>query len=319
MPAKTAVDLQREVGHPKERWEALIASIPGGAVMRFAQVERDWLDLMWCLDAYRTAGIYTPGMGKPTLTDSERLAAVYRGKGNWFATLLAALLVERTHGQHILAPRGAVIGFSQDHQVDIAWPARKKDPLICVETKVTGAPAYGEAGRPRGGMSDFTNRRKELKFAATDLKLYRRQQETSIDHWGVWRSHARPLTYFLWAARLRESGPLDSSGRRKWAEDRIGKLVTEAQALVNTYLDGAGIYAWKLKQDRSGYEPVPLPRQAQVSSLDDVLYRIASEINRATADAGGQVPPPVSPPEQAVQTELLTEDAESQDAETNGS
>ena len=39
-------------------------------------------------------------------------------------------------------------------------------------------------------MSDLSNRRKELKFAATDLKLYRRQQETSIDHWGVWRERS---------------------------------------------------------------------------------------------------------------------------------
>jgi hypothetical protein len=310
MPARqTAADLQREVGHPKDRWDALIASVPDSAVTRFVQVERDWLDLMWCLDAYRTAGICPPGMGNPTKKESDRLAAVYRGKGNWFATLLAALLVERTHGQHVLAPRGAVVGFSQDHQVDIAWPARKKDVLICVETKVTGAPAYGDTG-PRGAMSDFTNRRKELKFAATDLKLYRRQQETTIDHWGVWRSNARPLTYFLWAARLREPGPVDSNRRRRWAEDHIDKLVTEAQALVNTYLDGAGIYAWKLNRDQSGYEPVPLPRHAQVTSLDDVLYRIASEINRATADAGGRVPPPVTPPEQAVQTELLAEDDE---------
>jgi hypothetical protein len=58
---------------------------------------------------------------------------------------------------------------------------------------------------------------------------------------------------------------------------------------------------------------------AQVATLDDVLYRIASEINRVTADAGGRVPPPVSPPERAVQTELLVEDVESQDADTNGS
>ena len=43
-------------------------------------------------------------------------------------------------------------------------------------------------------MADWTNRRKELKFAATDLKLYRRQQATRIDHWDVWRTNDPPKT-----------------------------------------------------------------------------------------------------------------------------
>jgi len=95
-------------------------------------------------------------------------------------------------------------------------------------------------------MSDFSNRRKELKFAATDLKLYRRQQATRIEHWGVWRRNALPLTFFLWAARLREPAEPGVTDRSRWVEDRIEALVREATALVDTYLDGAGIYAWKL-------------------------------------------------------------------------
>ena len=130
----------------------------------------------------------------------------------------------------------------------------------------------------RGAMSDFSNRRKELKFAATDLKLFRRQQETSIEHWGVWRESAPPKTYFLWAARLR------TDGRAK--PDDINKLLSEAQALVNTYLEGAGLVAWCARKDEAGYEGVPVPPSAQVSDLDDVLHRIASEIRRLVQPTG---------------------------------
>jgi hypothetical protein len=246
------------------------------------------------------------------------LDAIYRGKGNWFATLLAALLEEQTGHDERLAPRSQVEGFSQDHQIDIAWPHRKEDVHICVETKVTGAPGYGSTG-PRGAMSDWTNRRKELKFAATDLKLYRRQQATRIDHWGVWRQHALPLTFFLWAARLREPPPR-LTGPGRWSQDHIESLVREVTALVDTYLDGAGIYAWKRNQSRTGYEPVPLPPRARASTLDDVLYRISSEIDRAREQAGGRTPPPVIPEERAVQTSLLAnDDTAAQDAETNRS
>jgi len=189
---------------------------------------------------------------------------------------------------------------------------------ICVETKVTGAPGYGST-RPRGAISDFTNRRKELKFAATDLKLYRRQQATRIGHWGAWRQRARPLTFVLWAARLRETAPLKPSGRPMWPEDRIGTMITEARALVDTYLDGVGIYAWKLNREETGYEPVPLERPQRVTSLDDVLDRIATEINDQKAEAGGRVPPPDTPSERVVQTELLASDVEPQDVVTNDS
>jgi hypothetical protein len=233
-------------------------------------------------------------MGRQDVSEPRRLDAIYRGKGNWFATLLAALLEEQTGHDERLAPRSQVEGFSQDHQIDIAWPHRKEDVHICVETKVTGAPGYGSTG-PRGAMSDWTNRRKELKFAATDLKLYRRQQATRIDHWGVWRP-----------------------GR--WSQDHIESLVREVTALVDTYLDGAGIYAWKRNQSRTGYEPVPLPPRARASTLDDVLYRISSEIDRAREQAGGRTPPPVIPEERAVQTSLLAnDDTAAQDAETNRS
>jgi len=125
-PGRSAADLEREVGHPEERWRALIESVPGRAVSRFVDVERDWLDLMWCLDAYRIESVCPRGVGRREVSEARRLDAFYRGKGNWFATLLAALLEEQTGHDERLAPRSQVEGFSQDHQIDIAWPHRKQ-------------------------------------------------------------------------------------------------------------------------------------------------------------------------------------------------
>lgn len=290
-PDDPAARIEERVGHPGQLLDALKERVQTEGLKQFAQVEGDWLNLMWTLDAYRVAGVPPRGMGRLTSTPQKRLEAVYRSKGNWFAELLAVLLQNRTSLR--IAPRQNIQGFSQTHQIDVAWPAREEDPLVCAETKVTGAPAYGSTPA-RGAMSDWTNRRKELKFAATDLKLYRRDLDTTIDHWGVWRETAPPKTYFLWAARLRPN-------------DRLPKMVEEAQALVNTYLDGAGIFAWREREDGTGYESVPVPHSAQVTELDDVLHRIAAEINRE-AGADKEAPAPITPTKRAVQTESLLPD-----------
>jgi len=284
--------LEARVGHPGELLDALKERIQTDGIRRFVEVQDDWLKVMWSLDAHRVSGIPPRGMGRQGSTPQKRLEAVYRSKGNWFAELLALLLQNRTSLR--IAPRQKVQGFSQTHQIDVAWPAREEDPLICAETKVTGAPAYGSTPA-RGAMGDWTNRRKELKFAATDLKLYRRDQETAIEHWGVWREQAAPKTYFLWAARLRPE------------KDSLVRMVAEAQALVNTYLDGAGIFGWQENKTGDGYVPLALPASAQVTELDDVLHRIASEINRFT---GGdhQPPEPVTPDKRAVEVEKLLPD-----------
>lgn len=65
-----------------------------------------------------------------------------------------------------------------------------------------------------------------------------------------------------------------------------------AQSVVNTYLDGAGVFAWEENQGKTGYEPVAVPPRSRISDLDDVLYRIASEIDRA-AGKDGKAPAPV--------------------------
>ena len=253
----------------------MISRVQDRVIKRFSEVQDDWVQLMWSLDAFRIASLTPTGMGKGGPSGFE---GVYRGKGNWFALLLA-LLIDNQTGQ-LVGSRTRIQGFSQLHQIDLTWPSREVDPLVCAETKVTGAPAFGKTPA-RGAMSDWSNRRKELKFAATDLKLARRQQETAIQHWDVWRQDAPPKCFFLWAARL------DASNG-----DSIERMADGAQSVVNTYLDGAGVFAWKENSKRTRYEPVAVPPRSRISDLDDVLYRIASEIHKA-AGSDGQAPPPV--------------------------
>jgi hypothetical protein len=142
---------------------------------------------------------------------------------------------------------------------------------------MTGAPAYGSTPARRA-TGDWTNRRKELKFAAMDLKLYRRQEKTQIDHWDTWRKKQPPKTYFLWCARMT---PADS----------IDAMVAELRGLTDTYLDGAGLFAYRERPDRSGYEPAPIAQRHRVTQLDDLLHSIANEIIDL-AGPDGTPPPP---------------------------
>jgi hypothetical protein len=296
----TTAALELLVGHPGEKWEVLKADVQDRCVTKFADIEFAWLDLLWTLDTYRKAGVPPYNMGNADIAGGDRLAAIYRGKGNWFATIVALLLENRT--AHKLAPRVNVRGFSQNHQIDVAWPDRGtdllEDPLVCLETKVTGAPTSGGT-KARGAMADWTNRRKELKFAATDLKLYRRQQETEIRSWDYWRQHEPPKCYFVWGARLRP-------------QDQVSRMVREVQYLVKTYLDGAGIIAWREKADGSGYETVTVPQEDRVSSVDEILHYIESEII-SIAKPGAPIPPPVRPSNALIDTKVLLADRASDD------
>lgn len=219
--------IERLVGHPGDRWDVLQARIQNESLKSFNSILPDWLDLMWSLDRYIVAGVPPRGMGNPEHTDRKRLEAVNKGKGQWFATAIALLLENWT--SHRLAPRARVQGFSQLHQIDVAWPVRQVDPLVCLETKVTGNPS-------RGPLNDWSNRRKELKFAATDLKLFRRQQFTTIDHWDVWRESEFPRCYFIWAARLKRRLGEDAEGEPSSRADlprrcRRGRLGRERRPL----------------------------------------------------------------------------------------
>jgi hypothetical protein len=275
-----AAAVRDQWGHPEERWNGLIALIQNGAIREFASVETEWLNLMWCFDQYRIADAPPEGMGDPTQSFSQRIDGIYRGKGNLFATLLSLLLHNRT-GEGIRS-RSKIEGFSQLHQIDLAWPDRRVAPIVCAESKLMGGPAYRDR-RARAATDDWTNRRKELKFSATDLKLGRRNQTESIGHWDVWRHSALPRTFLLWGARL---SPRDNPNR----------MVKEVASLLSTYLDGAGISAWQENSGGSGYESVELPNMPAVESIDNALWRIESEINAAVA-AGqlDEIPEPSAP------------------------
>ena len=284
MTSSAPSELEQRVGNPVLLWDELKDRVQTTARKHFGDVQDDWLKLMWALDSFRVAGIVPPG------TSAKTLGALNNQKGNWFASMLALLLQNRTN--QVIGSRANVVGFSQNHQVDLAWPHRKHDPLICVETKVTGGPKYADKPE-RGPTADWTNRRKELKFAATDLKLYRREQETNIGHWDVWRQTASPKAYFLWGARLRSG-------------DSIQPLLNELQVLTNTYLDGAGLFAWRQNAAADGYEPVALPPAARVTTLDDVLYRIETEMKGLLGSSGK--PPDPRPPAAHADESLFTDD-----------
>lgn len=262
---KRAAETSERWGHPQALWDQLIARVQDQAVRDWNEVSDEWLALQWSLDQHRMADAPPSEMGNLSLDFGKRMDGIYRGKGNWFATVLTLLLNNRT-GQ-TLRSRSAIKGFSQNHQIDLAWPDRKQAPVVCAESKVTGGPPYRD-NPGRGAMDDWTNRRRELKFSAADLKLWRREQSEKIGHWDVWRQTALPRTFMLWAALL---GP----------KDNPEKMVRETSAIVATYLDGAGIFAFSERADAEGYEEVPLTLTPGVESIDVALYRIESEIEKA--------------------------------------
>jgi hypothetical protein len=279
--AERAADVQAQWGHPDERWQALISEVQNGAIRDFGAVAEDWLAYMWCLDQFRIADAPPEGMGNPKQSFKGRMDGIYRGKGNTFATLLSLLLQNRT-GQTIRS-RSAIKGYSQNHQIDLAWPDRRIAPHVCAESKVSGGPPYRDQ-RARGAMDDWTNRRKELKFSATDLKLSRREQTESIGHWDVWRQSALPKTFLLWGARLSPE------------RDNPDRMVREVAAVLSTYLDGAGVFAWQEKPDGGGYAVVDLPAMPTVEGIDDALWRIESEIKNAVASGALHEEPAPSAP-----------------------
>ena len=199
---------------------------------------------------------------------------------------MALILGNKT--KSAVASRSKIAGFSQTHQIDIAWPDREtevlRDPLICCEVKLTGAPGV-RGGKPRGGLADWTNRRKELKFQATDLKLAR--HSTSIHNWNAWRKKADPRVYTLWAARL-ESVTAKNDEVRQYA-----RMVKEAQILTATYSDGVGVYAFKPDEANQRYVPVIVSTDAaaRVTTMDEVLDEIAGEIRERMEGHGNRVPP----------------------------
>lgn len=99
--------------------------------------------------------------------------------------------------------------------------------------------------------------------------------------------------------------------------DNIRRLVAEAQALTSTYLEGVGILAWRESQAGDRYEMVPLPPRELGTGIDDVLYRIESEIKAMAPQ--GEVPPPVRPPRRSVDVAQLVPDEPASAAPTEPS
>lgn len=203
-PAEQA-RVEAVVGNPRDKFGLLCERIQSGETS-FKAVELDFLDLLWTMDTYRREQVVPRGMVSAAMLKEppdKQLDGIYRGKGNYLSTVVALIVGEMTTSP--LASRRDVEGFSQPHQIDIAWPAYDMDPivgpLICCEAKLTGAPPF-PGNKGRRAMADWSNRRKELKFQATDLKLARQKSNTSIHNWDLWRRSAPPSVYSLWAARL---------------------------------------------------------------------------------------------------------------------
>lgn len=278
--------------NPLVLWVSLRDKVQQENVLKFSDVQDEFLNVLWLLDRHRVLNIVPPGMGNAEHSLEAQMSGAYRKKGSWFSELLSLILTNWTSSP--LAARSDVQGFSQIHQIDVAWPIRSKpivDPLICVETKVMGAPAHGTT-KARNARDDWSNRRKELKFQATDLKLYRRQHETKIDHWDNWRKGAPPAVYFIWCARL---GP----------SDVVANMIGELRQLTETYLDGAALFAFQESPDGNGYVAHPMTQRDRSLTVDDVVHRLANQI-RDLSKAG--TPPPLVPANRALPEGALPSD-----------
>ena len=115
--------------------------------------------------------------------------------------------------------------------------------------------------------SDWTNRRKELKFQATDLKLYRERESPTIRNWDQWRQKAAPKVYVIWAGRLQNL-------------EELNYMIRQATDLTSTYLDRVGVYGFITNSAGDGYVPATDATKVteRVTSLDSVLDLVAAEI-----------------------------------------
>jgi hypothetical protein len=261
------------VGNPGERFIELRDRIQNENIKRFRDVESEFLAWLWCVDMYRVEQVtprVPPSSKKAAGLDEDALAAgMYRGKGDRFSDVLSLLLSNKTASR--LAPRGKVQGYSQLHQIDIAWPAPDhgvaEDPIVCCESKITGAPGFG-ATKARTIREDWTNRRKELKFQATDLKLFQAKDDPRIRNWDQWRRSAKPLVFAIWAGRLTN-------------RTELKYMVDQARDLTDTYLDRVGIFGFITNATEDGYEAASPGRDVaeRVTGLDTVLDLIEAEID----------------------------------------
>ena len=136
--------VEARVGNPGERLLDLKARIQDHNVKRFSEIESDFLALLWSIDAYRIEQVIprSPAGAKIAGYKGEQLAGgIYRKKGNFFSEVVTAIMSNKTDSP--LAPRTRVKGFSQEHQIDIAWPAPDKgiakEPIVWLRGKADGS------------------------------------------------------------------------------------------------------------------------------------------------------------------------------------
>jgi len=240
-------------------WQALKESIQDNGLTSMSQVSAGWCRLMWLLDHEREAG----------RTGTAMSDAAYRRKGEWFSGLLRLLIEQRNH--QLMASRKTVGGYSQPFKPNLVWPA-DDDPRLCLFTRVTGSSAAPGVSE-RDALADFTNRRKELKFAAVDLKLasspgsgsseeMRSFPNSGLQSFQSWRTQKDPAVYVVWGARLGPAEPVETC---------LEQLV----AMTGTYLDGAALVAWRTNEAMDGYEWV---RSGPDFDADTLLSSIDARI-----------------------------------------
>lgn len=264
--------LESRVGNPRQKADNLIDRIQDGNVISFGDIAEQFLDVLWCLDAYRSAGVTPRSIGPLRESASTGLASEgYRGKGYFFRDVCSLLLGNRVSSP--LAISVPLQGYSQLHRVDISWPfgvdAAAGQPRVCCEAKMSGAPAAGSTPE-RDGRADWSSRRKELKFEAMDLKLVRGDDWLQAASWDEWRTAAWPRFYLLWAARV--------SG-----QDDFERMHKDAHALESTYLDGVGLLSFMVNESNTGYVNADgdASYEGARNSVDAVLEAMASEIETA--------------------------------------
>ena len=229
------------VGSPLEKWNELKFVVQQENVKVFSEVAADFLDVLWCLDQYRVAGIPPPSMGKPGQADRPACGCPgLRMKGNWFSELVSLILMNQTASRLSASPGAECKAFRRLHQVDVAWPAARSAPLVCVETKVMGGPAY-DGQRRRGRNQRLDESPQGAQVSGNRSEAYRREQRQRIDHWDPWRRWRHHRSTSLWCARMEQP------------QDSLDRMVAEVRALTETYLDGAAIFADRAASDGRSY------------------------------------------------------------------
>ena len=182
--AERAAVVQEQWGHPQGAVGHAHRTHPEHKRDGVRGVRDEWLALMWCLDQYRVADAPPEGMGKRGLKYEGRMDGILPRLGQLVPATMphpAAQQPHRTDATEPLRYQGLLA--EPPDRLGLARPRRGADRVR--REQAHRGPAY-RAAPGRGAMDDWTNRRRELKFSAADLKLAALAGE-KIGHWDVWR------------------------------------------------------------------------------------------------------------------------------------